>query len=98
MTTGLPSVASANYWPLGFRPEAREMHPPFAAVTEPWLTYAALPSKVTPNAAVNPVGLKATHSLTKLQQYDSIESLNIIDFPSLGITYNGGWCSATKTR
>jgi len=21
----------------------------------------------------------------------------IIDFPSLGITYNGGWCSATKT-
>jgi len=22
----------------------------------------------------------------------------IIDFPSLGITYNGGWCSATKTR
>jgi len=24
--------------------------------------------------------------------------LSIIDFPSLGITYNGGWCSATKTR
>jgi len=23
---------------------------------------------------------------------------SIIDFPSLGITYNGGWCSATKTR
>jgi len=22
----------------------------------------------------------------------------IIDFPSLGTTYNGGWCSATKTR
>jgi len=22
----------------------------------------------------------------------------IIDFPSLGITYNGGWCSATMTR
>ena len=23
---------------------------------------------------------------------------SIIDFPSLGTTYNGGWCSATKTR
>ena len=23
---------------------------------------------------------------------------NIIDFPNLGLTYNGGWCSATKTR
>ena len=22
----------------------------------------------------------------------------IIDFPNLGITYNGGWCSATMTR
>ena len=22
----------------------------------------------------------------------------IIDFPNLGLTYNGGWCSATKTR
>ena len=29
-----------------------------------------------------------------------VESLRdiIIDFPSLGITYNGGWCSATRTR
>ena len=26
------------------------------------------------------------------------ESNIIIDFPSLGITYNGGWCSATMTR
>ena len=24
--------------------------------------------------------------------------VSIIDFPSLGITYNGGWCSATMTR
>jgi len=23
---------------------------------------------------------------------------SIIDFPNLGLTYNGGWCSATKTR
>jgi len=23
---------------------------------------------------------------------------NIIDFPNLGITYNGGWCTATMTR
>jgi len=22
----------------------------------------------------------------------------IIDFPNLGITYNGGWCTATMTR
>jgi len=22
----------------------------------------------------------------------------IIDFPNLGSTYNGGWCTATKTR
>jgi len=22
----------------------------------------------------------------------------IIDFPDLGSTYNGGWCTATKTR
>ena len=25
-------------------------------------------------------------------------STGIIDFPNLGLTYNGGWCSATKTR
>jgi len=25
-------------------------------------------------------------------------STTIIDFPNLGLTYNGGWCSATKTR
>jgi len=23
---------------------------------------------------------------------------SIIDFPNLGLTYNGGWCTATKTR
>ena len=27
-----------------------------------------------------------------------LSSVSIIDFPSLGTTYNGGWCSATKTR
>jgi len=24
--------------------------------------------------------------------------VNIIDFPNLGITYNGGWCTATIAR
>jgi len=32
------------------------------------------------------------HSLTLYSLH------SIIDFPSLGITYNGGWCSATMTR
>jgi len=27
-----------------------------------------------------------------------IARYGIIDFPNLGLTYNGGWCSATKTR
>jgi len=27
-----------------------------------------------------------------------VKSRYIIDFPNLGLTYNGGWCTATKTR
>jgi len=37
--------------------------------------------------------------MTHVSYIDSyVQTCTIIDFPNLGITYNGGWCSATISR
>ena len=42
---------------------------------------------------------RAVAKIFKSWVWDKLpEGSTIIDFPSLGTTYNGGWCSATKTR
>jgi len=45
----------------------------------------------------DPYGIDTPQSTAKNVAHFLI-MLAIIDFPNLGLTYNGGWCTATKTR
>ena len=69
-----------------------------------WLTQIVLEKavKLMHNAVVKCSVYKTAYSI--LVKKDTISSGfpvspgSIIDFPNTGITYNGGWCSATIAR